>query len=89
MPLCEIMATARKTRDNSLTVVFSVQSLELVKSAQLSRLKSGGSDSSEVVTDPLQVFHQAINNCKPIMGTTGVRRGGKLYHVSVHALVSR
>ena len=63
-----------------MILFFSTQALELVKTAQLSKLQSNG--DSEVVTDPLKVFHQAIENSKPIMGTTGVRRGGKLYHVS-------
>ena len=34
------------------------------------------------MVDPLTVFHQALENSKPIMGTIGVRRGGKLYQVS-------
>lgn len=61
--------------------VFCAQALEVIKTTQLGKLRAGG--VSEVVTDPLQVFHEAIENCKPIMGTSGVRRGGKLYHVSV------
>ncbi len=32
--------------------------------------------------DPLQVFRKAVDNAKPIIGTTNVRRGGKLYQVS-------
>ena len=43
------------------------------------RYKTG---EKEVVLDPLVLFHKAIENSKPIMGTTGVRRGGKLFHVS-------
>ena len=31
--------------------------------------------------DPLVIFHKAVENCKPIMGTTTVKRGGKRYHV--------
>ena len=41
-----------------------------------------GNADSAVVTDPLKVFHQAIENCKPVMGTVGVRKAGKMYHVS-------
>ncbi len=44
------------------------------------RLKSKSS-TGEVVTDPLAIFHQALENSQPIMGTIGVRRGGKLYQV--------
>ena len=43
------------------------------------RLKSKG---GEIEVDPLVIFHGALENTQPIMGTTGVRRGGKLYHVS-------
>lgn len=43
------------------------------------RYKSG---EKEAILDPLALFHKAIENSKPIMGTTGVRRGGKLFHVS-------
>ena len=60
--------------------LFPPQTLELVKAAQLSKLQSSG--DTEVVTDPLQVFHEAIENSKPIMGTMSVKKAGKLYHVS-------
>ena len=46
------------------------------------RLKSKAGTGTEVMVDPLTVFHQALENSKPIMGTIGVRRGGKLYQVS-------
>ena len=59
---------------------FTVQALEVIKKTQLGKSR-GGADSA-IITDPLRVFHQAIDNCKPVMGTVGVRRGGKLYHVS-------
>jgi len=38
-------------------------------------------DMSEVDLDPLTIFHKAVANAKPIMGTTTIRRGGKRYHV--------
>lgn len=50
------------------------------------RIKSKGGSSSEkaevVVVDPMAIFHKALENCMPVLGTSGVRRGGKLYHVS-------
>lgn len=42
------------------------------------RYSAGDKDT---VVDPMEVFHKAVDNVKPLMGTTGVRRGGKLYHV--------
>ena len=49
---------------------------------------------SEVDLDPLIIFHKAVQNAKPIMGTTTIRRGGKRYYVrnlynSVQLLISR
>jgi len=38
---------------------------------------------SEVDLDPLTIFHKAVANAKPIMGTTTIRRGGKRYHVMI------
>ena len=39
-----------------------------------------GAESVEV--NPMTVFHEAISNAKPVLGTTKVTRGGKNYHVS-------
>ena len=47
------------------------------------RLKEGseGSGNESVEVDPMAVFHTAVLNAKPIIGTTRVTRGGKHYHV--------
>ena len=37
--------------------------------------------SEDVETDPLAVFHGAFQNVMPVMGTRGVRKGGRLYQV--------
>ena len=57
-----------------------------MKATQLSKLRAN--PGSDVVTDPLKVFHQAIENSKPVMGTVGIRKAGKLYHVSGTTLSS-
>lgn len=49
------------------------------------RLRAKGG-STEIVVDPLTIFHQALENSKPIMGTIGIRRGGKLYQVCFTSL---
>lgn len=36
---------------------------------------------SSVEVNPLAVFHSAMSNARPVMGTTKVIRGGKGYHV--------
>ena len=63
----------------SLSQRIFKESLEIVKRSQMAK----GRKSEDTVFDALEVFHQALANAKPIMGTTGVRRGGKLYHVPV------
>ena len=55
----------------------------MVKKLQLSKLKSS-SAGEVVVVDPLVVFHQAVENAKPLLGTSSVKKGGKIYLVSLH-----
>lgn len=55
--------------------------LEIIKQKQLSRKVAG--DKGAIELDPLLVFHQAVSNAKPLMGTIGIKKGGKLYHVPV------
>ena len=34
-----------------------------------------------VVTDPMVVFHTALKNVTPVLGTKSVKRGGKTFQV--------
>lgn len=63
----------------SLSQHIFKEALEIVKRGQLTKTKK----SEDAVLDAMEIFHRAVDNAKPIMGTTGVRRGGKLYHVPV------
>ncbi|XP_064383519.1 small ribosomal subunit protein uS7-like [Halichondria panicea] len=65
----------------SLAQSILKEAFQVIKTTQLARLKSKAGTGTEVMVDPLTVFHQALENSKPIMGTIGVRRGGKLYQV--------
>jgi small subunit ribosomal protein S7 len=62
------------------SIAFSFQSLERVKRLQLAKVREG-EESLEV--NPMTVFHSAMANTRPIIGTTKVTRGGKHYHVPV------
>ena len=33
--------------------------------------------------DPLVMFHQALENAKPLIGTIGIKKGGRTYQVSI------
>lgn len=43
--------------------------------------KRTSSDPDSVVTDPVAVFHQAVENVKPIVGCIPLRRAGKVHQV--------
>ena len=40
-----------------------------------------------IQTDPLQIFLEAVENCKPIVGVRGMNRGGKVYQVINYSTV--
>ena len=48
---------------------------------------SEGGAKGTVEVDPMAVFHIAVQNAKPVIGTTRVTRGGKHYHVSTHCYI--
>ena len=60
------------------------ESLEIIKRKQLAKLKTEfpGSKHREEI-DPTEIFRQAVENVMPIMGTTGIKKGGKTYNVPV------
>lgn len=64
----------------SLSQKIFRKALESIKMTQLSRRQT---TSEDVETDPLAVFHGAFQNVMPVMGTRGVRKGGRLYQVPV------
>ena len=37
--------------------------------------------SDEVVTDPVIVFHQAMENAQPVVGVQPIKKAGKTYQV--------
>ena len=37
----------------------------------------------DVIVDPIKIFHEAVENCKPSVATEIRKRGGKSYHVSM------
>lgn len=38
-------------------------------------------DETEITMNPVELFHRALNNCKPLVITKKVRRGGATYQV--------
>lgn len=39
----------------------------------------------EIECNPYVIFHQAMENCKPVVGLASIQKGGKYYQVSDEA----
>ncbi|XP_014261964.1 28S ribosomal protein S7, mitochondrial [Cimex lectularius] len=61
------------------------KSLESVKRIQLKRYHKtkDPDEKSKIIIDPLVIFHRAVENCKPLLKLTPIKRGGATYQVPV------
>ncbi|XP_005998296.1 small ribosomal subunit protein uS7m [Latimeria chalumnae] len=58
------------------------QTLEAVKKKQVEKYhKAPDAEKSNIECNPYTIFHQALENCKPVIGLTSIQRGGKYYQV--------
>lgn len=58
--------------------------LENIKRIQLERYHLADPDEKDSIeTDPLKIFHKAVENTRPILMLTPVKRGGVTYQVPV------
>ncbi|KAJ8251661.1 hypothetical protein GJAV_G00223760 [Gymnothorax javanicus] len=58
------------------------QTLERIKRIQVEKYhKAPDAQKPEIECNPYAIFHQALENCKPVVGLTNVQRGGKTYQV--------
>lgn len=37
---------------------------------------------AEIECNPYAIFHQALENCKPVIGLASIQKGGKFYQAS-------
>lgn len=57
---------------------------ENIKRSQLERYNLAEDDEKHSIeTNPIKIFHQAIENCRPILMLTPIKRGGVTYQVPV------
>ena len=62
------------------------QTLEYIKRKQVEKYhKAPPEKKEEIECNPYVIFHQALENCKPVVGLASIQRGGKYYQVSVKA----
>lgn len=59
------------------------KALQRIKQVQVEQYNKAGNEAekSQIVLDPVRVLKQAIENCRPIMKLTSIRRGGSLYQI--------
>ncbi|XP_017786919.1 PREDICTED: 28S ribosomal protein S7, mitochondrial [Nicrophorus vespilloides] len=76
-----IMRSGRK----SLARELLDKAFEKVKRSQLEKFHKAKTeeDKNKIVLDPREVFHMAVDNCKPVLFLTPIKRGGVKYQVPV------
>lgn len=64
--------------------------LENIKRIQLERYNlADGEEKDKIETNPLKIFHQAVENCRPLLQLTPIKRGGVTYQVPIPVTVKR
>ncbi|XP_028395586.1 28S ribosomal protein S7, mitochondrial-like [Dendronephthya gigantea] len=64
----------------SLSQRIMLKTFECIKKKQLA-LKLSDKKSDEVQTDPLAIFHTAMENAQPVVGVQPIKKAGKTYQV--------
>lgn len=68
-----------------LFFLFLFQTLENIKRKQVEKYhKASEETKEEIECNPYTIFHQALDNCKPVVGLTSIQKGGKFYQASAY-----
>lgn len=60
-----------------------------MKKKQVERYhKASDEKKAEIECNPYKIFHEALENCKPVIGLASIQKGGKYYQVSNEQLES-
>ncbi|XP_017277462.1 28S ribosomal protein S7, mitochondrial [Kryptolebias marmoratus] len=66
------------------------QTLEHIKKKQVEKYhKASEKKKAEIECNPYKIFHQALENCKPVVGLTSIQKGAKYYQVPIPLTDSR
>lgn len=68
---------------------YYIKTYQLRKKFKLDKIRASGNekelakyaDEEEIITDPMEIFKRALENCKPVVITKKIRRGGAIYQV--------
>lgn len=65
------------------SLLFLFQTLENIKRKQVEKYhKASEEKKEEIECNPYTIFHQALDNCKPVVGLASIQKGGKFYQAS-------
>lgn len=88
----EILTQVRSTERNGemplykikwIVFLFLFQTLENIKRKQVEKYhKASEEKKEEIECNPYTIFHQALDNCKPVVGLATIQKGGKNYQAS-------
>ncbi|XP_008286273.1 small ribosomal subunit protein uS7m [Stegastes partitus] len=60
------------------------QTLENIKKKQVEKYHKAPEGKKEgIECNPYTIFHQALENCKPVIGLASIQKGGKYYQVPI------
>ena len=62
-----------------------VQAFENIKRTQLEKYYNAKDDAerAKIIMNPWEIFHKAVQNCRPLLETMPIKRGGTTYQVPV------
>ncbi|KAF3700255.1 28S ribosomal protein S7, mitochondrial [Channa argus] len=73
-----------KHGDKILAREIMTQTLENIKRKQVEKYhKAPQAKKEEIECNPHTIFHQALENCKPVVGLASIQKGGKFYQVPI------
>ncbi|KAG8007025.1 28S ribosomal protein S7, partial [Nibea albiflora] len=73
-----------KHGDKVLAREILTETLEHIKRKQVEKYhKAPEGNKEEIECNPYTIFHQALENCKPIVGLASIQKGGKYYQVPI------
>ncbi|XP_068192137.1 small ribosomal subunit protein uS7m [Antennarius striatus] len=73
-----------KHGDKALSREIFTQTMERIKRTQVEKYHKAPKEKKESIEcNPYAIFHQALENCKPVVGLENIQRGGKNFQVPI------
>ena len=66
-------------------MLIILQTFEVIKHTQVGKWNRAETEEekSKIECDPLEILHKAVDNCKPVLITTKIVKGGVTYQVNM------